>query len=140
MLQDQAIERKKNEGNIMIKKRYSALIILIIILGAIFATYRCFIVSTSLVGTGESQVSPNGQYEATAYEWHQESFWGEKKTWFKFSLSKVDSKAVLQALETTPIKGPYFGSRSSHKVVKWHESSTAVNFEFPNTTITFNVE
>ena len=86
-------------------------------------------------GTGEIIESPNKQYSATANEWFSESFWGKERHWFEFIVKDTFSGEVLQKLETDPIAGLYFGSRSNHRVTCWSEDSTEVVFIFPEVEI-----
>ncbi|UCG47888.1 MAG: hypothetical protein JSU94_20715 [Phycisphaerales bacterium] len=119
------------------KKRIPILVTLAIIVAA---GYRYISIIPENVGTGETAKSPNGRYEASAMEWHSESFWGRKRHWLRFEIKDVKSGAVVNTLETTPIEGPYFGSRSDHRVVFWSDDSREVRFVFPTVEIKMAVE
>ncbi|MBN2713637.1 MAG: hypothetical protein JXR97_14545 [Planctomycetes bacterium] len=93
--------------------------------------YRFIQIIPENVGTGETKKSPDNNYQATAYAWSSESFWGEKRSWFEFKIEDVKSGNVVQKLETDPIAGPYFGSRSSYRIIYWKDDSSEVIFKFP---------
>ena len=102
--------------------------------------YRFIQIIPANVGTGESRESTDKKYQATAYDWSSESFFGKKRHWFEFKIEDTQSGQVIQKLETDPIKGPYFGSRSSHSVVHWKDDSTEVVFTFPSIKIKMRVK
>ena len=116
----------------------SSIIISSIILLAV--AYRFIQIVPGNVGTGEIRESPNRKYRATASDWASESFWGQKRRWFEFKIEDATSGRAIRGLETDPIAGPYFGSRSSHRVIFWNEDSTEVTFEFPGIDIKMRVE
>lgn len=101
--------------------------------------YRYVQTLASSVGTGETRKSPDKQYQATAYDWTSVSFWGQERHRFEFKVEDTASGQVIQRLETDPIPGPYFGSRSSHSVVHWCQDSTEVLFKFPDIDIKMKV-
>lgn len=92
-----------------------------------FAGWRVLQVMAYPIGTGESRMSPDGRYEAHVTDWYDESFFGSQRHWFEFSITRGSSQRLI----TDPIPGPYFGSRSSHKVIYWDDSSSSVRFVFP---------
>lgn len=118
-------------------KRILVALPIIVILAA---AYRFTQILPGNVGTGETKESPNKKYQATAYNWSSESFWGKERYWFEFKVEDAQSGQIIQKLETDPIEGPYFGSRSSHSVIQWQEDSTEVIFEFPGIDIKMRVE
>ena len=82
------------------------------------------------VGTGETRVSPDGRFTASVYDFHRKQFFGgESESWFDFSVTGPD---VAFAMKSTPLPAPYFGSRSSHSVIRWEADSSAVTFVFSN--------
>jgi hypothetical protein len=83
------------------------------------------------IGTGDSQKSPDGRYEAFITDWHDESFFGNSRQWFEFEVRGGSP----QRLSTDPILGPYFGSRSTNTVIVWADDSSVVRFVFPTTEI-----
>ena len=115
------------------------IVIASIVIGLAVA-YRFIQILPGNVGTGETRESPDKKYQATAYDWSSESFWGTKRHWFEFKIEEVTSGRTVQKLETDPIAGPYFGSRSSHRVVHWKDDSTEVIFRFPHIDISMRVE
>lgn len=94
-------------------------------------------VATMSVGTGETRVSPDGRFTASAMEFSDRHFvTGEARRWFEF---RVTGPGLDYRYEGTPLPGPYFGSRSSHSVVRWEADSSAVRFVFPNAELRFAV-
>ena len=119
-------------------KKILAIVALVVLLcGAAGARYLQ--VAVNHIGTGETVTSPDKKYEAAARAWWSESFWGSKRHWFEFSVRNARSGNIIRTIETTPIKGPPFGSRSSHSVIKWKETSDAVTFTFPDIEIQMTV-
>ena len=118
------------------KKVLIILSLIIVLAGA----YRFIQTTFSTIGTGETCESPDKKYLATAYEWSSESFWGERRYWFEFKVEDTQFGQVIQRLETDPIDGPCFGSRSSHRVVYWNDDSTEVIFTFPSVDIKMRVD
>jgi len=115
-------------------KKILAIVALVILLcGAAGARYLQ--VAVNHIGTGETVASPNEKYDATAHAWWSESFLGSKRHWFEFGVRNAHSGNIIRIIETPPIKGPQFGSRSSHSVIKWKETSDAVTFTFPDVEI-----
>lgn len=85
------------------------------------------------VGTGECRPSPDQRYQACVHSYTATDFWtGDPRHWFEFGLSGPDQS---YRMTTSPIPGPYFGSRSSHRVVFWQPDSQAVRFVFPDATL-----
>ena len=103
----------------------------VLLFGGYFAVRRALHVMPYPIGTGETQKSPNGQYEASVTDWYDESYWGYSRQWFEFEVVGGTSKSLI----TDPISGPYFGSRSSHSVIHWKPDSSAVSFVFPSVEI-----
>jgi hypothetical protein len=103
-------------------------------------SYRFLQVLPGNIGTGEIIKSPNGKYQAVANDCHSESFWGKKRHWYEFKIEEVASGKIIQRLETDPIDGPYFGSRSKHKVTFWSDDSKEVVFKFPKINIKMRLE
>jgi hypothetical protein len=87
------------------------------------------------VKTGEYKASPNGIYEATIYTCTTESFFGEYESWYEYKVINLKTEEVLHQFNTDPIDGPFFGSRSSHSVIKWDQHSNKVFYIFPKTEI-----
>lgn len=88
------------------------------------------------VGTGERRVSPDGRFQASVMSFSARNFWsGAAREWFEFT---VQGPGLDHHMTTTPIPGPYFGSRSSHRVIFWDAGSGAVRFVFP--TMTFQID
>lgn len=84
-------------------------------------------------GTGESVPAPDGLHSASVMSYTEKDFWtGEIRNWFEF---RVSGPGQDKLLTTSPIPGPYFGSRSSHRVAYWDADSTAVQFVFPTFTL-----
>ena len=82
------------------------------------------------VGTGEFRSSPDGRYEASVMDFTQESLFGdEAKRWFEF---RVEGPGLTYVLTREPLPGPYFGSRSSMRIIFWEPDSSAVRFVFPS--------
>ena len=115
-------------------------IAIILIVFVLAVAYRFIQIIPGNVGTGETRESPDKKYQATAYDWSSESFWGKTRYWFEFKIEETQTGRVLQRIETTPIQGPYFGSRSSHRVVRWTDDSTQVVFKFPSVDIKMRVK
>lgn len=115
------------------------LIILSLVIVILAVAYRFVQIIPGNVGTGETRESPDQEYQATAYDWSSESFFGRKRRWFEFRVEDAQSGEVIQSLETDPIEGPYFGSRSDHRVVHWKADSTEVVFKFPSIDIKMRV-
>jgi hypothetical protein len=117
--------------NKIVKK--SIAIIFIVLFAVVFRFGQIFL---SKVGTGECIESPNKKYEADVMDYSSKRFWSKECRWFEFELRSKDGK-ILRYLKTDPIEGPYFGSRSSHKIVFWKEDSSEVVFKFPDVEIKF---
>jgi hypothetical protein len=79
------------------------------------------------IGTGESKRSPDGRFEAHITDWYDESFFGTQRRWFEFEVTG----GAYQKIVTDPIPGPYFGSRSTNRVIHWSDDSAVVRFVFP---------
>lgn len=87
-------------------------------------------------GTGETRMSPDGRFRASVMSFSARDFWsGASREWFEFS---VQGPGLDHQMTTTPIPGPYFGSRSSHHVIFWDADSGAVRFVFP--TMVFQID
>lgn len=112
----------------------------IVVLVAVAIAYRVLQITVNKFGTGESKESPDKKYEATVHEYWSESFWGTKRHWYEFGMKEMQFGEIIQKLETEPIKGPYFGSRSGHSIITWGTDSSAATFNFPGITITMDVE
>ena len=91
------------------------------------------------IATGESIDSPNGKYVASVMDHYSDSFWGEKRQWFRLKVEDGATGEIIEEVDTNPIDTPYFGSRSSHRVVFWAKDSSAVEFRFPNVLVKFIV-
>ncbi|WP_062213105.1 Tsi3 family protein [Aureimonas sp. AU12] len=85
------------------------------------------------VGTGETRASPDGRFTASVMDWSERGFLTDAPhRWFEY---RVEGPGVHHALSGNPIDGPSFGSRSSHRVIRWGEDGTFVDFVFPDTTL-----
>lgn len=92
---------------------------------------------TMPVGTGETRVSPDGRYSASVVDYFARDFLtNEPRRWFEF---EVTGPGIDYKLSGTPLPGPYFGSRSSHSVVRWEPDSSAVRFVFPTSELRIGV-
>lgn len=110
------------------------LILAVIVLGAA-TLWRAL--ATMTVGTGETRMSPDGRFTASATEFMGRDFFtGKARRWFAF---RVMGDGIDYRYEGTPLPGPYFGSRSSHSVVRWEADSSAVRFVFPTAELRFGV-
>jgi hypothetical protein len=93
---------------------------------------------TMAVGTGETRPSPDGRFTASVTDWSRRGFLtGTAHRWFEY---RVEGPGVRHKLVGEPVPGPYFGSRSSHRVIQWNADSSAVDFVFPGTTIRITLE
>lgn len=100
----------------------------------------CFFrwLETQIVCTGETLASPNAAYSASAMDCSGTRFFSNQPVhYFEFSLVGPQIKRVIK---TTPLPGPFFGSRSSTKVIKWQTDSSAVRFVFVGSEIRLNVK
>jgi hypothetical protein len=105
-----------------------------LIAASVLASWRYL--DTMAVGTGEIRRSPDGRYTASVMDYSGRSFFtNAPRRWFEI---KVEGPGTTVALVSTPFPGPYFGSRSSHRVVLWEADSTAVRFVFPTATLRFS--
>jgi hypothetical protein len=85
------------------------------------------------VETGETRASPDGRFTASVMDWSERGFLTDApRRWFEY---RVDGPGVHHALSGNPIDGPSFGSRSSHRVIRWSEDGGFVEFVFPDTTV-----
>lgn len=85
------------------------------------------------VGTGETRTSPDRRFTASVMDWSERGFLTDAPhRWFEY---RVEGPGVHHALSGNPIDGPYFGSRSSHRVIRWSDDGTFVEFVFPDTTL-----
>lgn len=66
----------------------------------------------------------------------REFFTGAQRHRFPFRVSGLDTHYELTS---TPLPGPYFGSRSSVSVIRWEADSSAVRFVFPTSELRFKV-
>ena len=64
-------------------------------------------------------------------------FTGTAQRWFEY---RVEGPGIRHRLVGEPVPGPFFGSRSSHRVIRWSEDSSTVSFVFPGTTFTIKTE
>lgn len=88
---------------------------------------------TMPVGTGERRASPDGRFTAAVTDWFERGFFtGAPHRWFSY---EVEGAGVRHAVVGEPVEGPYFGSRSSHRVIRWASDSSAVEFVFPARTL-----
>ena len=106
-------------------------LVLGVLILVVLAGRRALQVMAYPFGTGDQMKSPNGQYEAFITDWYDEDFFGGSKHWFEFEVRG----GTPQHLITDPIPGPYFGSRSTTKVIFWANDSSVVRFVFPSTEI-----
>ncbi|MBB4000207.1 Tsi3 family protein [Aureimonas pseudogalii] len=89
------------------------------------------------VGTGETRASPDGRFTASVMDWSERGFLTDApRRWFEY---RVEGPGVHHALSGNPIDGPYFGSRSSHRVIRWSEDDAFVEFVFPDTTLRLTI-
>jgi len=89
------------------------------------------------VGTGETRASPDGRFTASVTDWSESGFLtGTPRRWFQY---RVDGPGVHHDLVGDPVDGPYFGSRSSHRVIRWSDDGTFVDFVFPDTTLRLTI-
>jgi hypothetical protein len=110
------------------RRRTAPLVLLCIVAASSSAVYRY--VQTMPVGTGETTASPDGRFTASIMDWtRRDYFGGTAHRWFEY---KVEGEAGSYRIVTRPVDGPYFGSRSSHHVIRWWTDSSAVDFIFPN--------
>ena len=104
------------------------------LLGAL-ALLRWF--ETMPIGTGETRSSPDGRHEASVMDYSARDFFsGAPRRWFAF---RVSGPGMHHELTSTPLPGPYFGSRSSVSVIRWEPDSSAVRFVFPAAELRFEV-
>lgn len=90
---------------------------------------------TMPVGTGEERRSPDGRFTASVMDYTERHFLtGKPRRWFEF---RVTGPGVAHKLTSTPFPGPYFGSRSSTRVIAWEPDSSAVRFVFPSAELRF---
>ena len=89
------------------------------------------------VGTGETRASPDGRYTASVMDYSNSNLLGVwEKNWFEF---RVEGPGMSHLLTSTPLPGPYFGSRSSTKIIFWEPDSSAVRFVFPSAEFRFAI-
>lgn len=92
---------------------------------------------TMPVGTGETRASPDGRFIASVTDWSESGFLtGTPHRWFQY---RVDGPGVHHDLVGQPVDGPYFGSRSGHRVIRWSEDGSFVEFAFPRTVLRLTV-
>lgn len=116
------------------RRRWPWLVLAVLVLGAA-AIWRS--IDKMAVGTGETRMSPDERYTASATDYGGRDFFtGKPRRWFEF---RVTGPGIDYRYEGTPLPGPYFGSRSSHSVVKWEADSSAVRFVFPNAELRIGV-
>lgn len=109
-----------------------ALVLFAIVAGA---AYRGL--ETMPVGTGEVRPSPDGRYSASVFDYFARGFFtNEEQRWFEF---RVTGPGADYTFTGTPLPGPYFGSRSSHSVIRWEPDSSAVRFVFPTSELRIGV-
>ena len=93
--------------------------------------------ATVPIGSGESVRSPDNTHTATIHEYVATDFWtNEVDIWFEF---EVTGPGVDYRARTDPIPGPYFGSRSDHRVILWSRDSRTVRFAFPSMNIVIEI-
>ncbi|WP_019998636.1 Tsi3 family protein [Aureimonas ureilytica] len=89
------------------------------------------------VGTGETRASADGRFTASVMDWSERGFLTNSlHRWFEY---RIEGPGVHHALSGNPIDGPYFGSRSAHRVIRWSEDGGFVNFVFPGMTLRVTV-
>lgn len=119
-------------GRVALPVTLGAIIILTIAAGA---AYRW--IETMPIGSGETRVSPDGRYSASVFEYSSRAYFtNEPRHWFEF---QVAGPGIAYKLAGTPLPGPYFGSRSSHSVIRWEPDSSAVRFVFPTSELRIGV-
>ncbi|HEV2512885.1 hypothetical protein [Bosea sp. (in: a-proteobacteria)] len=117
------------------RRRWLWLLVLGVPLLAALALFRWF--ETMPVGTGETRRSPDGRYEASVMDYSARDFFtGAPRRWFAFRVNGPDTSYELTS---TPLPGPYFGSRSSTSVIRWEPDSSAVRFVFSSSELQFKV-
>jgi len=102
--------------------------------------FRFFVILPENISTGETISSPDGIYRASVMESHSKDFFGKERSWFRFQIVESKTEEIVEQFDTSPIKGPFFGSRSSHKVIFWNDNSSSVEFRFPEVLFTIQVE
>lgn len=116
---------------------WRVLLVVLSVLVVCFVAAVIFIrwLTTQPICTGEFGASPDGAYNAGVMECSDPPFFrGETRHYFEF---KVTGPGVNHSLTSTAIPGPYFGSRSSHKVIFWDKEPAAVRFVFPSAELRF---
>jgi hypothetical protein len=91
------------DGLPRMKKGLAVAAVIVVLGGAV--CFRYMQVTVNHMGTGETLPSPNKKYEATAYAWWSESFWGNTRHWFEFSIRDVRFGNTIQTIDTAPING-----------------------------------
>jgi hypothetical protein len=113
------------------RKHAKPVMVLCVVAALAVAAYRY--IQTMPVGTGETAVSPDGRYTASIMDWTRRDYLsGAPQRWFEY---QVKGQAGSYRVVTRPVEGPYFGSRSSQRVIRWREDSSAVDFVFPGKTL-----
>ena len=85
------------------------------------------------VGSGETRGSPDGRFTASVTDWSERSFLtGTPRRWFEY---RLEGPGARHDLIGNPIPGPFFGSRSAHRVIRWSEDGSFVDFVFPDATL-----
>lgn len=89
------------------------------------------------IGTGETRASPDGRYRASVHDFQARKFWtGEQLRWFEFTIS---GPGIDHSLRSSPLPGPYFGSRPPVQVIFWQPDSSSVRFVFPTSELRFDM-
>jgi hypothetical protein len=99
---------------------------LIVVLGSAALIRR---LETATVCTGETRASADEKYSASVMDCSGREFFSDKEVhYFEF---RVEGHGFERVITSTPLPGPYFGSRSSTQVIFWRPDSSSVRFVFP---------
>ena len=112
-----------------------AVVIAVLIIGGMLiggtVVWRWIQVLPYPMGGGQYQASPNGRYEAHAFDMHDEDFWGNERDYYELYVLEKASGKRIRRIRMDPIPGePVFFMRRKQHVIAWAEDSKSVTFSF----------
>ncbi|MCG8400353.1 MAG: hypothetical protein MJA84_02030 [Firmicutes bacterium] len=102
------------------------LLVLVILAGV---TYRAIQVAPYPMGGGRYEVSPNGQYEAHAFNMYDEDFWGFSRSFYAFEVHDKSGRVMRSIELPQPANG--LGFRGGKGQIMWAADSRSVSFGTP---------
>lgn len=102
---------------------------------------RFFLMMAGSRGGGQSLNSPNGLYKANAMSVSMKRFWGGRKEYYEFWITKNATGDSLRSVRIEPLdKKRLFWMRGGDKIITWAPDSSEVVFAFQDVELKLKVE